>query len=384
MRDSTITEEQNLLRQTIRRLAREKIAPRAADIDHKGEYPWEILDLIKENGLFCVFFPEEYGGTGKSMVSSCIVSEEIAKVCVNSAYMIAAQALGSLNLLIGGNEEQKHRILPKLATGEWLCATGMTEPNAGSDVGNLATKAVRSGDYYILNGTKIFCSNADVAQVVFVFANTNPPLKRKGISIFAVETANPGLIVSRKEDKLGTRANSACEVILQDCRVHKDDLLGSEGQGFATGMLTLDQVRPLSAAIATGLAQGALDYAVQYAKTREQFGQPIIYFQGLQFMMAEMAMQIEAARQLAYRAARLIDEDGPGISVAGAMAKAYAADVVMKVTVDALQILGGHGYTCEHPLERMMRDAKLFAIGEGTTEIQKIVIARDLISRSRP
>lgn len=376
------TEEQKILRQMVQKLVREKIAPRAAEIDKKGEFPWDILELFKKNGFLGVFFPEEYGGTGGQMTSACIISEEIAKACVNSASILGTSALSSLNILHGGSEEQKNRFLPKLVTGESFCAVAMTEPNAGSDIGSLETKAVPDGDHYVLNGTKIFCTNAELADIILVFAKTNPAEKQKGISIFAVEKGTPGFNLGRKEDKMGTRAISAWEIILEDCRVHKDNLLGGKvGLGFITGMKTLDYARAMSAAIAVGLAQGALDYAVRYAKERIQFGRPIASFQGIQFMMADMAIKIEAARQLAYRAARMLDNHDRGAAVAGAMAKAYAADVVMQVTIDSLQILGGHGYTTEHPLERMMRDAKLFAIGEGTTEIQKIVIAKDLISR---
>jgi alkylation response protein AidB-like acyl-CoA dehydrogenase len=375
------TEEQGILRQMVRKLARDRIAPRAAQIDETGEYPWDILELYKREGLLGVFFPEEYGGTVKNMTSACIIGEEVAKVCLNSAYILATHALGSLTLLLGGNEAQKERILPRLATGDWLCATAMTEPNAGSDMGSIETRAVPVGSHYVLNGTKIFCSNADVSDIIFIFATTDPAKKHKGISIFAVEKGTPGLVIGRKEVKLGTRANSTCQLILEDCRVHKENLVGPEGHGFITGMRTLEQVRPFAAATAVGLAQGALDYSVRYAKERVQFGKPIAAFQGLQFMMADMAMMIEAARQLTYRAARMVDRNDREVSVAGAMAKAYAADVAMKVTVDALQILGGHGYTQEHPLERMMRDAKLFAIGEGTTQIQKLIIARELVNR---
>ena len=367
------------MRLEVRRLAREKIAPRAAEIDEKGEYPWDVLELFKGMGLLGIFVPEQYGGTGLSMTAACGIAEEIAQVCVNSTYILAAHALGSINLLMGGSEAQKQSILRKLASGEWLCATAMTEPNAGSDLGSLETTAVKKGADYVLNGTKIFCSNADVADVIFVFASTNPSLKHNGISIFAVEKGTPGLAIGHKEEKLGTRANSACEVILEDCKIHEDHRIGKEGEGFATGMRTLDRVRPFAAAAAVGLAQGALDHAVGYAKERIQFGRPIAAFQGIQFMMADMAMTIEAARQLTYEAARKIDDGESNVSAVGAMAKAFAAEMVMKVTTDALQILGGHGYTKKHPLERMMRDAKLFAIGEGTTQIQKVIIARELL-----
>jgi alkylation response protein AidB-like acyl-CoA dehydrogenase len=381
------TQEQKILQNEVRKLARNKFGPKAAEVDAKGEFPWENFELIKENGFLRAFFPEEYGGIGTNMTSACIISEETAKACVNTACILAAIALSGINILLAGTEEQKRRILTQVSDGRCLCSTGMTEPNAGSDIGSLETRAVLDGDHYVINGTKIFCTNAEVADIILVFARTapkgNPAEKHKGISIFAVEKGTPGLIMGRKEDKLCTRATSAWQFYLQDCRVHKDSLLGGkEGLGFITGMKTLDYARCVSAATAVGLAQGALDYSVHYAKERIQFGQPISSFQGIQFMMAEMAMEIEAARQLTYRASHLLDEKNNRVAVAGAMAKAYAADMVMKVTVDALQILGGHGLTKEHPVERMLRDAKVFAIGEGTTEIQKIVIARDLIAGS--
>ena len=378
-----LTEEQIMLKDTIARLAKEQIAPGAAARDEKGEFSWDSAEILRENGLFGADFPEKYGGSEMGLLSLCLIIEEIAKVCASTSVILLVHELGSIPIFLAGNDDQKEKYLPKLATGENLVAFGLTESNAGSDVSGLRTKAVREGDNYVLNGTKTFISHADVADVICIAAKTDTSVPgHKGISMFIVEKGSPGLSIGKHENKLGIRGSSTVEIILEDVRIPATNILGHEGMGFSIIMKTLDLTRIPVAAQALGIAQGALDYAISYTKERTQFGKPLFSFQGLQWMMADMTTQIEAARQLTYKAASLfenvpknLDRLSNELIRYSAMAKLAAADTAMKVTTDAVQLLGGYGFVKEYPVERMMRDAKITQIYEGTSQIQKVVIS---------
>lgn len=381
-----LTEEQIMLKDTIARLAKEQIAPGAAARDEKGEFSWDSAEILRENGLFGADFPEKYGGSEMGLLSLCLIIEEIAKVCASTSVILLVHELGSIPIFLAGNDDQKEKYLPKLATGENLVAFGLTESNAGSDVSGLRTKAVREGDNYVLNGTKTFISHADVADVICIAAKTDTSVPgHKGISMFIIEKDSPGLSIGKHENKLGIRGSSTVEIILEDVRVPATNILGHEGMGFSIIMKTLDLTRIPVAAQALGIAQGALDYAISYTKERTQFGKPLFSFQGLQWMMADMTTQIEAARQLTYKAASLfenvpknLDRLSNELIRYSAMAKLAAADTAMKVTTDAVQLLGGYGFVKEYPVERMMRDAKITQIYEGTSQIQKVVISSTL------
>ena len=383
-----LTEEQEMIRQTVRKLAVDKVAPRAAEIDETEEYPWDILELLKENALMGADVPEAYGGMGSGPLALCIIIEELSKACASTGLIPAVQELGLLPILLGGSEEQKQKFLPKIASGEHLSACAITEPGAGSDVGSIQTRAVKDGDAYILNGTKIFITNGGIGNVYSVFAKTDPDTAKssRALSTFIVEKGSPGFSVGKHEKKLGIRGSDTTELIFEDCRIPAANLLGGEGMGFAICMKTLDFSRPGIAAQALGIAQGALDYAVGYAKERKQFGKPIAAFQGIQFMLADMTTQVEAARQLLYKAASLLEKQAKDMSRLPAevirfssMSKNFASDTAMKVTVDAIQVLGGYGYIREYPVERMMRDAKITQLYEGTNQIQRVVIANTLL-----
>lgn len=381
-----LSEEQEMLRQSVRRLAEDKIAPRAAEIDEKDEYPWDLKELIADQGLLGAGIPEEYGGTGAGLPSVVLIVEEIAKVSAAASLIVAAQELGMMPILVGGSEEQKQKYLPGIADGDQVAAFALTEPNAGSDAGSVKTRAVREGDKYILSGQKCFITNGSIADVFTVFATTDPKAGLKGLSAFIVEKNYPGLTIGKKEHKMGIRGSETTEVIFDNCPVPVENLMGKEGHGFKIAMMTLDCTRPVIGGQAVGIAQGALDYAVGYAKERVQFGKPIAMFQGIQFMLADMCTKVEAARQLVYKAAHLIENAGKNnasaneISRFSSMCKLFASDVAMQVTVDALQVLGGYGYMKEYPLERMMRDAKITQIYEGTNQIQRVVIAKNLLA----
>jgi len=382
-----LSEEQKLIRQTVRKLAVDKVTPRAAEIDEKEEYPWDILELLKENALMGSDIPEDYGGTGSGPLVLCIIIEELSKACASTGLIPAVQELGLLPILLAGSEEQKKAFLPKIASGEHLTACAITESGAGSDVGSIQTRAVREGDEYILNGNKIFITNGGIADIYSVFAKTDPDAKgSKAISTFVVEKDAPGFSIGKHEKKLGIRGSATTELIFEDCRIPAANLLNNEGMGFAICMKTLDFSRPGIAAQALGIAQGALDYAVGYAKERKQFGKPITAFQGIQFMLADMTTQVEAARHLLYKTASLLEDQVKDMSRLSAeiirfssMSKNFASDTAMKVTVDAIQVLGGYGYVKEYPVERMMRDAKITQLYEGTNQIQRIVIAGTLL-----
>nr|WP_027717858.1 acyl-CoA dehydrogenase family protein [Desulfovirgula thermocuniculi] len=383
-----LPDDLEMLRRVVRRLAEEKVAPRAAAIDEEDAYPWDLKELFAAQGLLGAGVPEEYGGTGQGLPGVCLIVEEIARVSATASLIIAAQELGLMPILIAGNEEQKQKYLPPLAGGEKICAFALTEPEAGSDAGSIRTRARKEGDKYVLTGRKCFITNGGIADVYVVFATTAPEKGLKGISAFIVEKDYPGFSVGRKERKMGVRGSPTAELIFEDCPVPQENLLGKEGDGFKIAMATLDRTRPVVGAQALGIAQGALDYALGYAKNRVQFGQAIASFQGIQFMLAEMATKVEAARQLVYKAAFFIESavqkggaSREEISRYSSMAKLFASDVAMEVTTDAVQVLGGYGYTKDYPVERMMRDAKITQIYEGTNQIQKLVIARSLLGK---
>lgn len=374
-----LTEEQREIQQGIYKLAQERIKPRAAEIDEKGEYPFDIKDLLSEYGYIGANLPEEYGGAGLDLLTYCLIVEEVARVCASSSQIITVQELGSLPVLLSGNEEQKQRFMPDLATGRKLACFGLTEPSAGSDVKSMKTRAEKDGAHYRLNGQKCFITNGNIADVYTVFAKTD-----KGITAFLIEKGTPGLSVGKIEKKMGIKGSPTAELFFEDCRVPEENVIAEEGQGFLVAMKTLDKTRPGIGAQALGIAQGALDVCLEYVQEREQFGRPIGSFQGIQFMLADMATQIEAARGLVYRAASALDNLGntgkdPAMMRLASMAKVFASDVAMKVTTDAVQILGGYGYIQEFPVERMMRDAKITQIYEGTNQIQRVVISKSIM-----
>ena len=380
-----LNDEQREIRDLVRTIAREKIAPRAAEIDKSAEFPWDIVELYRDNDLFGIMYDEEYGGIGESALLTLVTIEEISKVCATSGLIIAVQELGSLGIKLAGSAEQKERFLPKLATGEWLAAYALTEPGSGSDSAAMRTTAVRDGDEYILNGGKRFITSAGVASVYVVFAKTDPSKGHPGISAFVVEADTPGFEVGRIEPKMGIKGSTTGEIFFNDARIPASNLLGAEGEGFKTAMRILDRSRPGIGAQGLGLAQGATDYAVEYAKSRETMGKPIGQHQLIAGMLADMETKCEAARGLLYKVGQMIDEGDTGAELTklSAMAKLYCTDVAMEVTTDAVQVLGGYGYIQEYPVERMMRDAKITQIYEGTNQIQRLVIAREMLKENR-
>ena len=381
-----LTEEQRMLQDMTKRLAREKVEPGAAKRDVTGEFDWEMVELMRENGLYGIDFPEAYGGSGAGMLALAIAVEELSKVDAACGLLVADHELGSLPIMLAGNQEQRQRFLPKLATGEHLAAFALTEPAAGSDVARLTCRAVKDGDSYTLNGTKNFITNGGVADIITVYAITDPDgQSHKNAGVFVVEKGTPGLSIGKKEDKLGIRWSDTVELIFEDCRVSTDNLLGQEGEGFHVMMKTLDFSRPGVAAQALGIAAGAHEYANAYAKERVTFGKPIIRHQGVGFKLAEMAMRTEAARQLLYKTCAMYQELpkdmsrlSPELIRLSSMSKCFCGDVAMWVTIEAVQVLGGYGYIKEFPVERMMRDAKITQIYEGTNEIMRLVIANTL------
>jgi alkylation response protein AidB-like acyl-CoA dehydrogenase len=380
-----LTEEQREIRDLVRQLARERIAPRAAEIDEKHEFPWDVVELFRDHELFGLFFDEEFGGTGTGTLLSLVVIEEVSKVCATSGLILAVQELGSLGLKLAGSQEQRERYLPKLASGEWLCAYALTESGSGSDSAAMRMTARRDGDAYVLNGSKRFITNAGVAQLYTVFAKTDPDAGHDGISAFVVEGDSTGFEVARVEPKMGIKGSTTGELVFEECRVPADNLLGEEGEGFKVAMRILDRSRPGVAAQGLGIAQGATDYALEYAKTRETMGKPIGEHQLVAAMLADMETKCEAARGLLYKFGQAVDEGvgGPELTKLSAMTKLYCTDVAMDVTTDAVQVLGGYGYIQEYPLERMMRDAKITQIYEGTNQIQRLVIAREMLKEQR-
>ncbi len=374
-----LSQEQKMLQQTVRQLAREKVEPRAMEIDASGEYPWDMFELLRDNDLLALCFPEELDGVGADLLAICIAIEELAKVCANTSLILGVCKLGSQPLMLAASDEQLKKYIPPLARGEKQCAFGLTEPAAGSDAAAMTTRAVKKDGVYVVNGQKCFITNGGIADTYSIFAKTDESSGVKGISAFIVENDYPGFGVGKIEHKMGIRGSQTCELHFEDMEVPAENLLGREGEGFKIAMMTLDRTRPSIGAQALGIAAGALEHAVTYAKERVQFGAPIARLQGIQFMLADMAMQVEAARQLVYYSAALVESAGREASGVSAMAKCFASDVAMRVTVDAVQVLGGYGYMTEYPLERMMRDAKITQIYEGTNQVQRVVIARHLL-----
>jgi alkylation response protein AidB-like acyl-CoA dehydrogenase len=374
-----IPQEFEDFRETIRRMAVERVAPRAQEIDEKAEYPRDIRELFASHDLMGLPFEERYGGTGTGTLMLNIAVEEIAKACASSALILMIQELGTLPLNLFGTDEQKERFLPKCATGEWSPAFALSEPDAGSDPGGMRTKAVRDGDEWVIDGTKNWITNLGVADFYICFAVTDPEAGHSaGISAFVVEADRPGFSVGKLEKKMGIKGSPTGQPIFDNVRVPAENLIGEENGGFRVAMATLDRSRLGVAAQAVGLAQGATDYAAAYAKERQQFGKPIASFQGIQFKLADMESRTAAARELLYRAASKVDAGDADMGKHSAMAKLIASDTAMAVTTDAVQVLGGYGYVSEYPVERMMRDAKITQIYEGTNEIQRLVIARTL------
>jgi alkylation response protein AidB-like acyl-CoA dehydrogenase len=376
-----LTDEQRAVRDLARALAREKIAPVAAHHDETETYPEEVMALLAQQGLMGIWVPEAYGGAGMGAMGVALVAEELAWACAATATNWGATPLGGFPILLAGTEEQKRRYLPRLAAGEMLAAYSLSEAGAGSDAASLKTVARRKGDRYVLNGSKLWCSNGSHAGVITVFATVDPAKGARGITAFLVEPGLPGFSVGKKEKKMGIRASPTVALHFTDCEVPVEQRLGEEGEGFKLAMRTLDFTRPMTGATAVGVAQAALDAAVGYARERRQFDQPIGAFQGIQFMLADMAMAIHAARLMVHHVAALVDRGAPATILESSMAKCFAADTAMRVTTDAVQVFGGYGYTREYPVERFMRDAKIMQIYEGTNQIQRIVIARQLLGQ---
>ncbi|MGI9952801.1 acyl-CoA dehydrogenase [Moorellaceae bacterium AZ2] len=375
----SLTKSQEMIRQMVREFARKEIAPGAAERDASATFPWEILRQMAKYNLLGIPFPEEYGGAGGDTLSYVIAIEELARVCAATAVIVSAHtSLGAHPIYQYGTEEQKQRFLVPLTQGEKLGAFALTEPNAGTDAGSLQTTAVKEGDHYILNGNKVFITNGSVADIYIVFARTGPSKGSRGLTAFIVEKGTPGFFFGKKEDKLGIRASSTTELIFRNCLVPVENRLGEEGEGFKIAMQTLDGGRIGIAAQALGIAQACLDASIRYAKEREQFGRPISSFQAIQWMLADMATQIEAARLLVYRAAWLKDKEYP-FSREAAMAKLFASETAMQQAIKAVQIHGGYGYIKDYPVERYFRDAKITEIYEGTSEVQRLVISASIL-----
>ena len=362
-----------------REVAEKFVRPRAAELDRTGEYGWDILQALKDYRLTGIWIPEEYGGHGRGVMDMCLVVEQLSRACGGVGVAYAVNALGSFPIVLGGSEEQKRKYLPKIATGEQLIAFGLSEKPSGSDAGSLRTTALRDGDLYVLNGLKKWNTNGGVAAVFTVYALTDPSRGMRGISAFLVDRETPGFVVGKREDTLGIRTVPVNELEFHDCRVPASQLVGGkDGGGFKNAMMTLDRARPGVAAQALGLAQGAFEWALRYTSERRQFGQTVMSHQAIQFMLADMATQIEAARQLVYTAARVIDSGAANVNKIAAMAKVFATDTAMKVTTDAVQLFGGYGYCKDYPIEKYMRDAKITQIYEGTNQVQRLVIGRTL------
>ncbi|MFH9016280.1 acyl-CoA dehydrogenase family protein [Streptomyces sp. NPDC017943] len=372
------SEEHDMLRDAVRSLAEAKIAPHAAAVDEEARFPREALQALVANDLHAVHVPEEYGGAGADALATVIVIEEVARVCASSSLIPAVNKLGSLPVILSGSEELKKKYMAPLAKGEGMFSYCLSEPDAGSDAAGMKTKAVRDGDFWVLNGVKRWITNAGESEYYTVMAVTDPAKRSRGISAFVVEKSDEGVSFGAPEKKLGIKGSPTREVYLDNVRIPADRMIGEEGTGFATAMKTLDHTRITIAAQALGIAQGALDYAKGYVKERKQFGKPIADFQGIQFMLADMAMKISAARALTYQAAAASQRVDADLTYLGAAAKCFASDVAMEVTTDAVQLLGGYGYTRDYPVERMMRDAKITQIYEGTNQVQRIVMARNL------
>ncbi len=380
--DYFLTEEQLMIRDLARQIAEERIVPVRAELDEKNEYPAEIIKVLAQSDMFALFIPEEYGGLGKGCLELCIAVEELSAACLGVATTYAANALGSYPLLLFGSEAQKKKYLPEIAAGKKTVAFGLTEANAGSDAGGIQTTARLEGNEYVINGTKQWITNGGEADIYTIIALTDKSKGARGASAFVVEKGAPGFTFGKKEDKMGIRASATRELIFNNCRVPKENLIAKEGVGFLVAMKTLDQARVGVAAQGVGVATGAFNEAVRFARKRVQFGHPIISFQAVQHMLADMAIQIEAARAFTYAVARFVDSGAKDVSKESAMAKTFATDMAMKVTTDAVQVMGGAGYMKEYPVEKMMRDAKILQIYEGTNQIQRNVIGQALIKEA--
>jgi len=377
-----LPEEHQLLRKTVREVAEDKIAPRAAEIDETAEFPWDVHDALVAADLHAVHVPEQYGGVGADAIASAIVIEEIARVCCASSLIPAVNKLGTMGLLLSGNEDLKGHYLGKLAGGEGMFSYCLSEPEAGSDAANMKTRAVRDGDSFVLNGTKRWITNAGESAFYTVMAVTDPDAGPRGISAFVVEKSDEGVSFGAPEKKMGIKGSPTREVYFDNVRIPADRMIGEEGTGFKTALRTLDHTRLTIGAQALGVAQGAVDYCLRYVQERKQFGKPIAEFQGVSFMLADMAMKTEAARSLIYRAAAMSERMEPDLTFMSAAAKCFASDVAMEVTTNGVQLLGGYGYTKDFPLERMMRDAKITQIYEGTNQIQRLVMSRNLLKNN--
>jgi len=380
--DYGFNETQEMIRDLARKIAEERIKPVRARLDEEEEYPYEIMNTLSQSDMLGIYVPEEYGGLGGGCLELSIATEELSKICGGVAVCFAANALGAYPIILHGTEEQKKKYLPKIASGEYLVAFALTEPNVGSDAGAIETTAQEDGDCFILNGAKQWITNGGSAHVLTVFASTDPGRGARGISAFIVEKDMPGFILGSKEKKLGIRCSDTRELRFENCRVPRENLVGKKNRGFRVAMDTFDKSRPGIGAQAIGIAHGALEEAIEFTRTRVQFGQPVASFQAIQHMMADCAMQIEAARLLVYHAARAVDANAPDASKLSAMAKCLAADVAMKVTIDAIQMCGGNGYMREFPVEKYMRDAKITQIYEGTNQIQRTIIGLELVKEA--
>jgi alkylation response protein AidB-like acyl-CoA dehydrogenase len=377
-----LNEEQLAFKRSVRELVEDKIAPRAAEIDEADEYPWDVDEALVKNGFAGVSYPEEYGGAGGGAVEMCLLVEEISRHSAGVALIPAVNKLGAIPVLLAGTDDQKKKVCAGITNGDHRMSYCLTEPNSGSDAAAMRSRAVKDGNDWILNGSKRFITGAGASDLYTYFAVTDPEAKKgRNITAFLLSKDMDGFSLGRKEDKMGIRGSPTREVILEDCRVPAENVIGDVNGGFPIAMRTLDFSRPTVAAQALGIAQGAFDFAVEYCRERQQFGQPISAFQGMQFMFADMAMKIETARWAVYRAATAVDDEVPDVSYWAAIAKCYASDVAMSVTTDCVQALGGYGYVREYPVERYMRDAKITQIYEGTNQIQRVVIARSVFGK---
>jgi len=380
--DYFFNEEQIMIRDLARQIAEEKIVPVRSELDETGQFPWEVMKTLAQSDLFGLFIPEEFGGLGKGCLELSIAVEELSRACLGVSTTFAANALGTYPILLFGSDEQKKKFLPDIAAGKRLVAFGLTEANAGSDASGIQTTARLEGNEYVLNGTKQWITNGGEAEIYTIIAITDRSKGPRGASAFVVEKGTPGFSFGKKENKMGIRASSTTELIFDNCRIPKDNIIGKEGMGFVVAMKTLDNSRTGVGAQGVGVAQGAFEEAVKFARQRIQFGHPVITFQAVQHMLADMATSIEAARALVYAVARLVDSGAKDVSKESAMSKVFATDVAMKVTVDAVQVMGGSGYMKEYPVEKMMRDAKILQIYEGTNQIQRNVIGQALIKEA--
>ena len=374
-----LTEEQKEIVELTRKIVKEKVLPARAELDEKEEFPWEIMNILADAGLFGIYIPEKYGGLGFGNLENCLAIEEISKYCIGVSVSFAASGLGAYPILLYGNEEQKKKYLPPIASGKKISAFGLTESGAGSDAAAIRTTAVKDGNEYVINGVKQWITNGGEAEIYSVIAKTDKTKGPRGASAFIIEKDTPGFTFGKKEQKLGIRTSATRELVFEDCRVPKENMIAREGMGFIVTMKTFDQTRPGIAIQGVGLAQGALDAVIEYARERKTFGKPIIAHQAVQHMIADMATEVEAARALTYLAARTADSNSKDLSKVSSMSKLFATDVAMRVTTDVVQIFGGYGYMRDYPVEKMMRDAKILQIYEGTNQIQRNVIGQHLI-----